>query len=176
MQLVFMKKKNKKIKTPFALLQEDLEVKPFGDGLVDRYDDLFASFSSEIPNGRSNLHLESKTEVNNNLQQPGMDEIFCNLKSPAREFDISNHRKKRKTTGSLKPASSKKAQTTTEDTEENGHCSIERVVEALQTVPNLTDELFLEACKFMEDERKAKMFVAMDVTARKKWLLRKLCR
>lgn len=163
-----------KKKTPFALLQEDPDVIPYGDGLVDRYDDLLASLSSEVPNGRLNFRLESETEVNNKLQT-GMDDIFCNLKSYAREFDISNHRKKRKTTGSLKPASSKKAQTKIEDTEENDHCSIERVVGALQTVPNLTDELFLEACQFLEDEREAKMFVAMDVTARKKWLLRKFC-
>ncbi|KAK9002210.1 hypothetical protein V6N11_024896 [Hibiscus sabdariffa] len=52
--------------------------------------------------------------------------------------------------------------------------SIENVITAVQTLPDMDEDLILDACDFLEDETKAKTFMALDVKLRKKWLLRKL--
>lgn len=103
------------------------------------------------------------------------------LQSSAREFKIADGRKRRKSQAVLTSSSARKGQKTllgeTQDNLEEGKDnSIERIVAALQTVPDLDDELFLEACLLLEDERKARMFVAMDSTARRNWLPKRLHR
>lgn len=60
------------------------------------------------------------------------------------------------------------------DDENLGSISIESVVAAVQALPEMDEELILDACDFLEDERKAKTFLALDVKLRKKWLMRKL--
>lgn len=52
--------------------------------------------------------------------------------------------------------------------------SIETVIEAIQALPNMDEDLVLDACDLLEDERKAKTFIALDVKLRRKWLIRKL--
>ncbi|KAK7345205.1 hypothetical protein VNO77_15782 [Canavalia gladiata] len=52
--------------------------------------------------------------------------------------------------------------------------SIDNVISVLQAIPDLDDDLILDACDFLEDERRARMFLALDAPLRKKWLFRKL--
>lgn len=53
--------------------------------------------------------------------------------------------------------------------------SVEIVVEAIQALPDMDEDLVLDACDLLEDEKKAKTFMALDFKLRKKWLIRKLC-
>lgn len=52
---------------------------------------------------------------------------------------------------------------------------VEIVVAAIQALPEMDEELVLDACDFLEDDdKKAKTFMALNAKLRKKWLLRKL--
>ncbi|KAK9290587.1 hypothetical protein L1049_008758 [Liquidambar formosana] len=62
----------------------------------------------------------------------------------------------------------------TKKKENENFISTKNVIDALQALPDIDDDLLLDACDFLEDEKKAKMFLALDVTLRKKWLMRKL--
>ena len=52
--------------------------------------------------------------------------------------------------------------------------SVADVISALQAIPDMDDDLILDGVDFLEDERRARMFLALDANLRKKWLLRKL--
>ena len=52
--------------------------------------------------------------------------------------------------------------------------SIDKAIKVLQDIPGMDEDLILDACELLEDERRARMFLALDDNLRKKWLLRKL--
>ncbi|KAK7351341.1 hypothetical protein VNO77_10715 [Canavalia gladiata] len=58
--------------------------------------------------------------------------------------------------------------------EKSNNASFEDALSALQAMPDIDEELIMDACDLLEDERKAKIFLALDISLRKKWLLRKL--
>ncbi|KAF5815703.1 putative transcription regulator Homeodomain-LIKE family [Helianthus annuus] len=59
---------------------------------------------------------------------------------------------------------------------DRNYSPIEKAVDALQAIPDIDDDLLLDGCDILEDEKKAKTFLALDASLRKKWLLRKLGR
>ncbi|KAK7293115.1 hypothetical protein RJT34_15976 [Clitoria ternatea] len=58
--------------------------------------------------------------------------------------------------------------------EKTNNTSFENAISELQAMPDIDEELVMDACDLLEDERKAKIFLALDISLRKKWLLRKL--
>ncbi|KAK4277256.1 hypothetical protein QN277_015276 [Acacia crassicarpa] len=58
--------------------------------------------------------------------------------------------------------------------EKNDDRSFQNAISALQAMPDIDEELVMDACDILEDERKAKTFLALDLSLRKKWLMRKL--
>ena len=121
-----------------------------------------------------------------------MDGTEQRLLLTSREFQISQHRKRPAEMISLDTELSKKVHRTENDVQKalsemagvvtrlvsmrqhHNYKAGEGAIDALQAIPDIDDELMLDACDFLEDERKAKTFMALDATLRKKWLLRKL--
>ncbi|XP_015570640.2 uncharacterized protein LOC8285537 isoform X2 [Ricinus communis] len=160
--------------------------------ILSSYNDLFMIYGNEAPVGRFR-HSGSSMEIDWNTRDMGLAGIFGDALYRTEEFEISDHRKKRKTIATSTSAAHRKVQRqnmedpevlarkahmikTSGSKEEKEEVSIEAIVNALQTIPDMDDELFLEACQLLEDEKKAKVFVAMDVNQRRKWLYRKLHR
>lgn len=84
-------------------------------------------------------------------------------------FDPKNKRDHQLCTTDTSPINPKKLRV-----DETKTMAIEDAVEAIQALPDMDEELILDACDLLEDELKAKTFLALDVKLRKKWLLRKL--
>ncbi|KAJ7978000.1 L10-interacting MYB domain-containing protein [Quillaja saponaria] len=168
-----------------AYFKEHPDAISYQGTILENYSNL-CLISAHLNRKRSN-RLRIKLETSNNALGMKGDDKSENLQSPARRkrkpkslstsiYSIKSQRtfkNERQETFEKKPDTVK-----TMFSNEDGkyYNSIETIVAALQTVSDMDDELFLEACELLEDERKAKMFVAMDVTARRKWLLKKLNR
>lgn len=60
------------------------------------------------------------------------------------------------------------------NTNNDNSISIETVIKEVQALPDMDEDLVLDACDFLEDEKKAKTFLALNAKLRKKWLIRKL--
>ncbi|XP_057424498.1 uncharacterized protein LOC130718063 isoform X2 [Lotus japonicus] len=161
-----------------SYFQEHPDAISFEETILKNHSDLCLLFGTPKQNGMQGC-LRIKLKTNNNNFGMENQEMVGGLQSSAREFKISNGRKRRKSEAALTSSNARKVQKTSlgemqEDLEVQNDNSIESIVAALQTVPDLDDELFLEACLLLEDERKADMFVAMDSTARRRWLLKQL--
>ncbi|THG00914.1 hypothetical protein TEA_001317 [Camellia sinensis var. sinensis] len=162
-------------------LKEHPDAVAYKDIILENYCDLSIIFGDEIHDGTSS-YLCPEMNIDDNALEMGMDGIFGALKSPAIDNEVSNGRKRRQSTTPLSSTRGRKIKKTREELQEAGrsntvdrnYSSIESIVDALQAVPDMDDELFLDACDLLEDENKAKAFVKMDILHRKKWLSRNL--
>lgn len=153
-----------------------------------------ASTSSPVKIPKPEPEEGTEPDIENDALDNKFHDIFGDLQSLAAEFEISDFRKKRKPSGSSTLALPRKTRKPCQEMQEalyenssivetaqlvfkedQSFSSIESIVDALQAVPGMDDELFLEASKLLEMEGNAKMFVTMDVNQRRKWLLSKLC-
>lgn len=123
------------------------------------------SVSSEDQDGdvQESTHTDQK-----NKRQLENQLSYVHLKKP-RIKDESMADALREMASAVNSLSDKK-----KDDENSNSIPIENVIEAVQALPDMDEDLVLDACDFLEDEKKAKTFLALDVKLRKKWLLRKL--
>ncbi|KAL5558247.1 hypothetical protein UlMin_034458 [Ulmus minor] len=161
-------------------------------------DDVWEAYSKEHPDALSyrNICLSGYSDLSKICQNDVLDGRSSMERGNdgyfAEDIQMSEQQKRRPTTTSIDSKQPRKAQKTDEDMQnalsemagvvkelvskkEKKNChSIESAIDALQAIPDIDDDLLLDACDLLEDERKAKTFLALDVTLRKKWLLRKL--
>lgn len=123
------------------------------------------SVSSEDQDGdvQESMHTDQK-----NKRQLENQLSYVHLKKP-RIKDESMADALREMASAVNSLSDKK-----KDDENSNSIPIENVIEAVQALPDMDEDLVLDACDFLEDEKKAKTFLALDIKLRKKWLLRKL--
>ncbi|CAK9166073.1 unnamed protein product [Ilex paraguariensis] len=160
--------------------------------ILQHYNDLCVIFGIGLMDGR----VVCQTLVNEFDHSPLGMEIneTCQLKNPVMGKETPSGRKKRSAVTPSASSRSSKLQKTGKDIQKSfsdmetmvtklvnkkadkNHITIESAIDALQAIPDIDDELLLDACDLLEDEKKAKTFLALDATLRKKWLRRKLGR
>lgn len=137
--------------------------------------------ASEKRHGSQGLQVQTEEDV----LEAEMDGLPADVSFPVDDIKISDQHRKRSTTAPLDSDLYCKVQKIGEEVTDavtalvnkkaiKNHVTIESAIETLQAIPDVDEELLLDACDLLEDERKAKTFMALDATLRKKWLLRKL--
>lgn len=148
-------------------LQEHPDAAIYKDKTLDSYNHLSIIFGNGIQE-----QTEFKPITREEME---MDDLLEDLQSLPRNIEMLDQTKKRWTVASLTLPSSRKRRRARKESEEGkNYRSMETIVDALEAVPDMDDELFLDACNLLEDEKAAKAFVNMDIAQRRRWLLRKL--
>lgn len=176
----------------YEILQEYPDAITYQNKIVGYFNNLCILFGSGIANGGLSCQVPGM-EFDNVALDIKMDEIsgYVQIRT---DIDNSEEGKKRPIAVPSASGRSSKVQKTCDKVrepssdktgifaklvnkkEEKSYISIENAIDALQAISDIDDELLLDACDLLEDERKAKTFLALDVSLRKKWLLRKLGR
>ncbi|KAF2313038.1 hypothetical protein P3X46_019255 [Hevea brasiliensis] len=174
-----------------AVWESYIQVQPdaiaYRNKVSESYIDLCQIQRNEVSNiGDQCLQVQTENET----EEVRVDVLLGDLQFPVEDIQISDQQRKRPNTPSDYEHSSKVQKIGKEDTTLSGTAeavttpvnkkkgknsgTIENAIDALQAIADIDEELLLDACDLLEDDKKAKTFLALDVTLRKKWLLRKL--
>lgn len=175
-----------------AYIKEHPDAIAYKNKTLGYYNDLCILFGSGIADGGLSCQ-DMGTEIDYNALEIEMDQVSGCIQIPLLDVDTSDRGKKRPTKMPSVSGRSRKVQKTGEEIhepctdttsvvtrlvkkQEKSYDSIANAIDALQSISDIDDELLLDGCDLLEDERKAKTFLALDVNLRKRWLLRKLGR
>ncbi|GAV80076.1 Myb_DNA-bind_3 domain-containing protein [Cephalotus follicularis] len=169
-----------------AYIKKKPDAISYRDRVLSSYSDLCKIFGKDKSDGILNGQ-EMGTETDCTVQEAQAVGLYEHLQSPAGNIQLSDQHRKRPTAVLSNLGRSSKAQKTGQELrkalsgavtllskKQKNHKTIENAVDVLRGIPDMDDELLLGACELLEDERKAKTFLALGTTLRKKWLLRKL--
>ncbi|XP_050215415.1 uncharacterized protein LOC126666630 isoform X2 [Mercurialis annua] len=146
--------------------------------------------SKEVSNiSDHDLHVQTE----NDFQEVAVDVLLEDVNFPVENIQMSDQQRKRPFIAPSDNEESCKVQRIDKEMQKalsgiagaventslnmkvNGNSgTIECAIDALQAIPDIDDELLLDACDLLEDDKKARTFLALDSTLRKKWLVRKL--
>ncbi|KAK4774766.1 hypothetical protein SAY86_009701 [Trapa natans] len=128
-------------------------------------------------------------ERKSNAQETGGGGTFTDHQYPSTDFQAAHQQRKRpgsdvwedkrgkaSRTGVQLPPGCQDAIAISECPKEQKSYPVEGAVRVLQTITGVDDDFLLDACDLLEDEKKAKIFLALKASLRNKWLLRKLRR
>ncbi|WVZ19668.1 hypothetical protein V8G54_006990 [Vigna mungo] len=162
------------------IINVDISEQDLGKG---RENDGEESFGNLVVSGSNEIDIDA-VEINGNLDVASNNEIW----NQDREKAMTHHVRKRPGTMmsrdstlpkkklQMKEALSEMASAVKAlmNKRENSNSSFEDALSVLQAMPDIDEELVMDASDLLEDETKAKIFLALDISLRKKWLLRKL--
>ncbi|XVE53513.1 hypothetical protein DITRI_Ditri03aG0009400 [Diplodiscus trichospermus] len=172
-------------------IKEHPDAVSYRDKFLGSYSDLCKIFEDKVLDGIPNDQVLG-VETDHSVPEVTMDRACGNLHTPGEDSHLSDQRQRKRPTATQDLGRARKAQKTDQEMQQmlskmagvvtrlasqkgnKNYSTLETAVDALQALPDVDDELLLDACDLLEDERKAKIFLALDVTLRKKWLLRKL--
>lgn len=176
------------------ILQVDPDACTYRDKVLCCYDDLRKIFSNMVDGNF--ISEDPGTCGIHDAQNLEGDAGCTDARSPSVDYRISHPLRKRPGTPSHETGPDRKLQRTKEmQVVLTGHSiegatgdeipisvgqsepksyTIEGAISALQKIPDIEDNVLLDACDLLEDERKARTFLALNAPLRKKWLLRKL--
>lgn len=170
-----------------AYIKECPEAILYRNKILENYNDMCIIWRNGNSNERTSCMgldteiYQSALEVKTDGVQSSAKDIEKSYQSKKRQsstpLSSSSYNKVCKTSDGMKEVLNKMAGAVTTLAAKNGtknYSSLENAIDALQAIPDIDDELLLDACDLLEEERKAKTFLALDGSLRKKWLLRKL--